>query len=50
MTRGKRRFGSVRQLPSGRWQARYSTDGELLRTAPNTFRTKTDALLWLTQT
>lgn len=50
MTRAKRRFGSVRQLPSGRWQARYSTDGVLLRTAPQTFRTKTDALCWLTET
>jgi integrase len=49
MARSKRRFGSVRQLRSGRWQARYSTDGVLLRTAPHTFETKTNALCWLTE-
>lgn len=46
--RGKRRrFGSVRKLPSGRFQARYpGTDG-LLRSAPETFPTQTDADRWL---
>jgi integrase len=40
---GKRQFGSVRGLPSGRWQARYPTpDGELV-SAPTTFATKGDA-------
>ena len=40
---GKRRFGALRKLPSGRWQARYrSLDGTLV-TAPTTFATKTDA-------
>src|SRR5471030_434912 len=38
--------GSVRQLPSGRWQARYR-DGSALRSAPVTFDTKLDAGAWL---
>jgi integrase len=46
---GRRRFGSVRRLPSGRWQARYhATDGRL-HTAPQTFATKTDATRFLVQ-
>lgn len=45
--RSRRRFGSVRKLSSGRFQARYpGTDGSL-RPAPETFRTKTDAEQWL---
>lgn len=45
---GKRRqFGSVRQLPSGRWQARYTGPDGLLRPAPSTFATKGDANAWL---
>jgi len=44
---GNRQFGSVRKLPSGRWQARYQTiDGRRV-TARETFATKTDATLWL---
>jgi integrase len=44
---GKRQFGSVRKLPSGRWQARYrGLDGRLV-TAPRTFATKGDAGRWL---
>jgi hypothetical protein len=39
----RRRFGAVRQLPSGRWQARYRTPDGRLITAPTTFPTKTDA-------
>ncbi len=43
----RRRFGRVRQLPSGRWQARYrSPDGQDHR-APETFKTKTAADRWL---
>ncbi len=42
----RRRFGSVRKLPSGRWQARY-WDGAEQRPAPLTFATKTDAQRWL---
>lgn len=40
-------FGSVRRLPSGRFQARY-TDRQMNRhTAPQTFATKTQAEDWL---
>ncbi len=43
----RRTFGSARRLPSGRWQARYSTkDGERI-TAPITFPTKAAAQRWL---
>lgn len=42
----RRHFGSVRKLPSGRWQASYWHQGSR-HTAPSTFPTKTDALLWL---
>ncbi|WP_326603556.1 tyrosine-type recombinase/integrase [Streptomyces sp. NBC_01800] len=46
--RGKRRrFGSVRKLPSGRFQARYPGPDGLLRSAPETFSTQTDADRWL---
>src|SRR5690348_6768168 len=45
---GKRRFGRVRQLPSGRWQARYLGPDGIDRPAPETFGTKTDAAVWLT--
>lgn len=43
----KRQFGTVRKLPSGRWQARYRTDDGLRPQAQRTFATKTDATLWL---
>ena len=44
---GRRRLGTVRRLPSGRWQARYwSDEGERLG-APTTFPTKADAQRWL---
>ncbi|TWP51238.1 site-specific integrase [Lentzea tibetensis] len=39
----KRRFGSVRKLPSGRFQARYPGPDGLLRTAEETFETQTAA-------
>jgi integrase len=45
---GKRRFGRVRQLPSGRWQARYPGPDGIDRPAPETFGSKTDAAVWLT--
>jgi integrase len=39
--------GTTRQLPSGRWQARFrGPDGER-RTAPGTFDSKLDAIAWL---
>lgn len=45
---GKRRhFGRVRNLPSGRYQARYVGPDGQLRPAPETFRTKRDADDWL---
>ena len=44
----KRRFGSVRQLPSGRWQVRYQGPDGLMRPADRTFPTQTDAEVWLT--
>lgn len=46
---GRRQFGRVRRLPSGRWQARYATpDGEQ-RTGPYTFATKAEASRFLAQ-
>jgi integrase len=44
----KRRFGRVRRLPSGRYQARYPGPDGADRPAPETFATKTDADVWLT--
>lgn len=44
---GKRRFGRVRQLPSGRWQVRYLAPDGAERPAPTTFARKTDAERWL---
>jgi integrase len=46
----KRRFGSVRKLPSGAWQARYTGPDGLPRTAPTTFDTKRAAEQWLVET
>jgi integrase len=44
---GRRQFGSVRRLPSGRWQVRYyNLLGERV-TAPRTFEAKADAHRWL---
>lgn len=47
MAGGRRQFGRVRKLPSGRYQARYVGPDGLLRPAPETFRTKRDADDWL---
>lgn len=46
----RRDYGSVRKLPSGRWQARYRNRGGRLVSAPETFTTKGDATAWLAQT
>lgn len=48
MSRQRRHHGSVRKLPSGRWQARYRDPltGRRLP-APETFRTRSDASRWL---
>ena len=45
----RRRFGSVRRLPSGRWQVRYRTSDGRQHTAPETFATKADASRHLAQ-
>jgi integrase len=45
----RRRFGAVRQLPSGRWQARYPGPDGIMRPADDTFATKTAAETWLTR-
>ncbi|GAC1330985.1 MAG: site-specific integrase [Mycobacteriales bacterium] len=44
---GRRRFGRVRQLPSGRWQARYAGPDGRDHPASATFATKTAAARWL---
>jgi len=50
-TKGRRRrFGSVRQLRSGQWQARYRGPDGIMRPADQTFSTKTEAEQWLTRT
>jgi integrase len=45
---GKRRFGRVRTLPSGRYQARYQGPDGVDYPAPETFTSKKDAEVWLT--
>jgi hypothetical protein len=47
--RGRRAFGSVRQLTSGRWQARYLDAAGVRHTAPRTFPTKMEATRYLAQ-
>ena len=44
----RRQFGSVRRLPSGRWQARYEHGGQRYP-SPVTFARKGDALAWLAE-
>ena len=45
---GRRRFGAIRKLPSGRFQVRYQDpSSHAMRTAPRTFPTKTEAARWL---
>ncbi|HYU02896.1 MAG TPA: N-terminal phage integrase SAM-like domain-containing protein, partial [Jatrophihabitantaceae bacterium] len=45
---GHRRFGTVRQRASGRWQVRYPGPDGRLRSAPETFARKRDAERYLT--
>jgi hypothetical protein len=46
---GRRRFGAIRRLPSGRYQVRYrSADGRYV-TAPMTFENKADAGRYLSK-
>jgi hypothetical protein len=46
---GRRRFGAVRKLPSGRYQVRYRTGDCRDVTAPTTFATKADAGRYLSK-
>ncbi len=46
---GHRRFGLIRRLPSGRFQASYLGPDGRRRTAPRTFETKRDAEHFLTR-
>jgi integrase len=43
----RRRFGRIRKLPSGRWQARYPDRSGRDIAAPHTFATKSEADRWL---
>ena len=43
----RRRFGAVRELKSGQWQARYRGPDGLMRPADRTFPSKTGAEVWL---
>ena len=47
MAAKRRRFGMVRKLPSGKYQASFIGPSGTRQTAPQTFRTKTDADRWL---
>ena len=45
----RRRFGTIRRLSSGRYQARYPGPDGVVRPADDTFATKTGAETWLTR-
>ncbi|MFI6287242.1 tyrosine-type recombinase/integrase [Streptomyces sp. NPDC051018] len=45
----RRRFGAIRQYRSGRWTASYRDLSGRLHRSPETFETKTDAGVWLSQ-
>lgn len=45
----RRRFGTIRRLPSGRYQVRYPGPDFVVRPADDTFATKTEADQWLTR-
>jgi integrase len=49
MPRGRRRFGYLRKLPSGKWQASFIGPGGVRQSAPDTFLRRTDADRWLAQ-
>jgi integrase len=44
----KRAFGNIRQLPSGRYQVRFTAPDGSYITAPKTFAARIDAEAWLT--
>jgi integrase len=50
MATGKRQFGAVDKLPSGRWRVRYRDPSGQRVTAPATFKTKADANAFLALT
>lgn len=45
---GHRRFGAIRELPSGRWQVRYVGPDGRSRTAPRTYKSEAEAGRYLT--
>jgi integrase len=47
MARDKRPFGNIRQLPSGRYQVRFTAPNGSYVTAPRTFAARIDAEAWL---
>lgn len=49
MTHDRRGFGSLRKLPSGRWQARYKI-ADTMHSAPQTFEAREDAEAFLAKT
>jgi hypothetical protein len=49
MASKRRRFGLVRKLPSGRFQASYTDPAGVRRPAPETFATKAAAGRWLSE-
>ncbi|GGM69341.1 putative prophage phiRv2 integrase [Longimycelium tulufanense] len=49
MAKKRRRFGSIRALPSGRFQASFVGPDGRRQNAPHTFKTRTDADRWLVQ-
>jgi integrase len=50
MATSRRRFGQIRKLPSGKFQASFvPPNGGKRQNAPSTFVTKTDARAWLTK-
>ena len=48
MAQHRRQFGSIRKLPSGRFQVRYTGPDGRTRAAPRTFARKDEARRWLT--
>lgn len=48
MAKSRRRFGWLRKLPSGRWQASYLGPDGQRRLAPGTFRMRGEAERWMT--
>ncbi len=44
---GRRSFGAIRQLPSGRWQASFVDGNAFRHQAPSTFPSKSEADQWL---